>query len=181
MHRGHIAPDATSFVWRWRVQACSFSVLTPVRPHAITSLPFALCRRSCAQCSVHASLSPCACRQCHTRHPLLAHYPSGCPQCRRTFTNLLHGSVVLYASIDCLGTYNVAVSKTENMLTPESLSYTGHSLARHVTEVIASQSSKAPAPIVVTDSPMLTDAREVQELYLEVIDSQLFAVNTVEK
>ena len=83
LHRGHVAPDATSFVWRWRVQACSFSVLTPVRPHAITSLPFALCHRSCAQCSVHASLSPCACRQCHTRHPLLAHYPSGCPKCRR--------------------------------------------------------------------------------------------------
>ena len=152
-----------------------------MRCKRVLVLPFALCRHSCAQCSVHASLNPCACRQCHTRHPLLAHYPSGCPQCRRTFTKLLHGAVVLYSSIYCLGTYNVAVSKTENMLTPESLSYTGHSLARHVTEVIASQNKKAPSPIVVTDSPMLTDAREVQSLYLEVIDYQLFVVNTVEK
>ena len=37
-------------------------------------------------------------------------------------------------------------------------------MARHVTEVIASQSSKAPYPIVVTDSPMLTDARDLQNL-----------------
>ena len=37
-------------------------------------------------------------------------------------------------------------------------------MARHVTEVIASQNKKAPSPIVVTDSPMLTDARDLQEL-----------------
>ena len=34
-------------------------------------------------------------------------------------------------------------------------------MARHITEVIASQSRKATYPIVVTDSPMVTDARDL--------------------
>lgn len=43
------------------------------------------------------------------------------------------------------------------------------------------QSLKAPLPIVVTFFPSLTEVRPLQPEYLEVIDYQLFVVNTVEK
>ena len=50
-----------------------------------------------------------------------------------------------------------------------------------VTEVRPLHSLKAPSPILVTELGIVTEVRPVHSLYLEVIDSQLFAVNTVEK
>ena len=49
------------------------------------------------------------------------------------------------------------------------------------TEVKLLQFSKAPQPILVTPSGIFTEVKLLQCEYLEVIDSQLFAVNTVEK
>ena len=43
------------------------------------------------------------------------------------------------------------------------------------------QSLKQSLSKIVTDSGITTDLRDLQSMYLEVIDSQLFAVNTVEK
>ena len=43
------------------------------------------------------------------------------------------------------------------------------------------QSLKQLAPKLVTEDGILMDAREEQNMYLEVIDYQLFVVNTVEK
>ena len=43
------------------------------------------------------------------------------------------------------------------------------------------QPEKAPSPILVTELGIVTEVRLLQPQYLEVIDSQLFAVNTVEK
>ena len=40
---------------------------------------------------------------------------------------------------------------------------------------------KALFPILLTLFPMVIEERDLQTSYLEVIDSQLFAVNTVEK
>ena len=43
------------------------------------------------------------------------------------------------------------------------------------------QSKKTPSPKTVTDSGITISVNDSHSLYLEVIDSQLFAVNTVEK
>ena len=43
------------------------------------------------------------------------------------------------------------------------------------------QYPKQAFPILVTDDGILMDFNDVQEKYLEVIDYQLFVVNTVEK
>ena len=50
-----------------------------------------------------------------------------------------------------------------------------------MTEVRLLQESKAPFPILVTELGIVTEVRPLQEAYLEVIDYQLFVVNTVEK
>ena len=50
-----------------------------------------------------------------------------------------------------------------------------------VTDVRPLQPLKASRPMLVTLLPMVTDVRPLQYSYLEVIDYQLFAVNTVEK
>ena len=43
------------------------------------------------------------------------------------------------------------------------------------------QLEKAQPPILVTELGIVTEVRPVQPEYLEVIDYQLFVVNTVEK
>ena len=48
-------------------------------------------------------------------------------------------------------------------------------------EVKPEQPEKAPYPIFVTELGIVTEVRPLQYAYLEVIDYQLFAVNTVEK
>ena len=48
-------------------------------------------------------------------------------------------------------------------------------------DVREEQSLKQYSPKLVTEDGILMDVREEQKEYLEVIDSQLFAVNTVEK
>ena len=48
-------------------------------------------------------------------------------------------------------------------------------------DVREEQSLKQNFPKLVTEDGILMDVREEQPQYLEVIDSQLFAVNTVEK
>ena len=50
-----------------------------------------------------------------------------------------------------------------------------------VIDVKPLQPAKVIAPILVTEFGMVIDVKPLQELYLEVIDYQLFAVNTVEK
>ena len=50
-----------------------------------------------------------------------------------------------------------------------------------VTDVKLLQSLKASSPILVTEFGIVTDVKPLQYWYLEVIDYQLFAVNTVEK
>ena len=50
-----------------------------------------------------------------------------------------------------------------------------------VSDVNLLQYSKARSPIFVTELGMVTDFKPLQREYLEVIDYQLFAVNTVEK
>ena len=48
-------------------------------------------------------------------------------------------------------------------------------------DVREEQREKQFSPKLVTEDGILMDVREEQLEYLEVIDSQLFAVNTVEK
>ena len=48
-------------------------------------------------------------------------------------------------------------------------------------EVRLEQPEKTELPILVTELRIVTEVRLVQSEYLEVIDYQLFAVNTVEK
>ena len=50
-----------------------------------------------------------------------------------------------------------------------------------VIDVKPEQPEKAPSPILVTEFGIVIDVKPVQFSYLEVIDYQLFAVNTVEK
>ena len=50
-----------------------------------------------------------------------------------------------------------------------------------MTEVRLEQPEKTELPILVTELRIVTEVRLVQSEYLEVIDYQLFAVNTVEK
>ena len=50
-----------------------------------------------------------------------------------------------------------------------------------VTDVRPLQPSKALLPMLFTLLPIFTDVRPLQHSYLEVIDYQLFVVNTVEK
>ena len=50
-----------------------------------------------------------------------------------------------------------------------------------VTDVKPLQPSKAPSPILATEFGISTDVNPLQPEYLEVIDYQLFVVNTVEK
>ena len=54
-------------------------------------------------------------------------------------------------------------------------------LSGMVTDVKPLQPEKAWSPIDVTLSGMVTDVKPLQLKYLEVIDYQLFVVNTVEK
>ena len=51
----------------------------------------------------------------------------------------------------------------------------------HVTVLRDLQPSKQRSPKLVTEDGMVIDVRKEQPEYLEVIDYQLFAVNTVEK
>ena len=48
-------------------------------------------------------------------------------------------------------------------------------------DVKESQPLKQYPPKLVTEEGIVMDVREQQELYLDVIDYQLFVVNTVEK
>ena len=50
-----------------------------------------------------------------------------------------------------------------------------------VTVVRPLHPEKAYPPILVTELGIVTDVKPLQPLYLEVIDYQLFVVNTVEK
>ena len=50
-----------------------------------------------------------------------------------------------------------------------------------MTEVRPLHPSKANSPILVTEFGMVIDVKPEQPEYLEVIDYQLFVVNTVEK
>ena len=50
-----------------------------------------------------------------------------------------------------------------------------------ITEVKLLQFSNALLPIEVTELGIVTDVKPLQSPYLEVVDYQLFAVNTVEK
>ena len=50
-----------------------------------------------------------------------------------------------------------------------------------VTDVKPLQSENAYSPILVTEFGMVTDIKPLQSEYLEVIDYQLFVVDTVEK
>ena len=50
-----------------------------------------------------------------------------------------------------------------------------------MTDLKLLQFAKTRVSIDVTPLPMVTEAMLVQSVYLEVIDYQLFAVNTVEK
>ena len=50
-----------------------------------------------------------------------------------------------------------------------------------VIDVKPEQPRKAKLPILVTEFGIVTEVKRLQPQYLEVIDYQLFAVNTVEK
>ena len=50
-----------------------------------------------------------------------------------------------------------------------------------VTDVKEEQPEKQPPPKLVTEEGIVMDVRAEQRMYLEVIDYQLFVVNTVEK
>ena len=50
-----------------------------------------------------------------------------------------------------------------------------------MTDIKPLQLTKQPSPNEVTDEGIETEVKLLHCLYLEVIDSQLFAVNTVEK
>ena len=50
-----------------------------------------------------------------------------------------------------------------------------------MTDVRLMHSAKADSPILVTEFGIVTEVRPMHQTYLEVIDYQLFVVNTVEK
>ena len=50
-----------------------------------------------------------------------------------------------------------------------------------ITEIKPSQAQKAYSPMLVTDLPIVTEVKPEHSEYLDVVDYQLFAVNTVEK
>ena len=50
-----------------------------------------------------------------------------------------------------------------------------------MTDVKEEQPEKQPPPKLVTEEGIVMDVRAEQRMYLEVIDYQLFVVNTVEK
>ena len=94
----------------------------------------------------------------------------------RIVPNLLHGDVVLYASNEASGTQRVALQ----IVDAKKLPLIGVSIS-HVTVLRDLQPSKQKSPKLVTEDGMVIDVRKEQPEYLEVIDYQLFAVNTVEK